>query len=1170
MSKVIPVSKSVQIIPNGYTGASNISGSTSSYPYSNAYNTADNTSYARLTPTRNTTWTIYFTFASPSPAIPSDATLTGITARFKAAPSNTTRITAATAQLCVGTTAKGSSTSFKNSTTASVRTISTGSISNWSISDLSNLRIKLTGTRNNTNTNTYIYMYGADVTITYTVNETAYEITVTNETGHGTVAPMTGEATEGTNYSLTFTHETSGTRPYQVLDNNVDVTSQLTEVSGQASSYTVATASGASYGFTQSGSSWVSNNKGVNSSAAVSVITLTIRNNATVTIDATASSEADYDYGYLSEIGETFSTSASAESSYKWRGAGTEYSTVNYGTLSPGTYQIYAKFYKDQYTASNDDTFTFKVNISETIPEGGSFTYTINSIQTDHSIQVFFIQPVYYNISGTIASGLSISPSLPQSVIKEDNISFTITPTLPGTITVRDNNVITGTYIIDPNDISNVLYTINNVQADHTLNITFVETAKYTISGTAASSLSVSPSLPIQKYAGADTTLTITPANPGIITVIDNEIETATYVIARGDIHNVTYDIFDLQTNHVLSINFEAAQQYQISGTLDSGLSISPTLPQSAYTGEDISFTITPNTAGTIIVYDNNVETASYAIPRDNIHSVTYEIISITEAHTLNIILEPVQQFTVSGTISAELSISPSLPQTLYTGDNLALTITPSAAGVIRVYDNEAEAATYEIPTSDIGPVIYNINAINDSHVLNIVYEALPTFTISASIIAPGITLSPSLPITAYLGETKTITITPNAAGTITVIDNDQEVAIHYILPEDIHSVTYTISNIAADHGIEIKFSELPEFTATATLSGSGTLSQNSITDYAGREITFTVSGVPSSNILIITNNGENVSKKATKDGTIYTYIFTLVKNTTIQFTSKVPSNVTVNATIDTFGTINPTTTTIQEGSEYTLQITPTDYQTTATAPLSVSDNYEEVIDEVYAKKDTASPTLTATSQTNSGISSGTSYLSYCIGRTAENPYNSTSNCYANSTGYAIYSFDVSSIPSDATIVSVSCKVNGHLEYSSIQSNRFCRVQLYANTTAKGTVQNFPSTSNTTMTLDDVGTWTRSEVSNIKLRMEVGYYGGLVCGISLTIEYEINQIRYYYTTTVYEEKTINVKYKPDFYVKVNRQWIGRTLTSMLPKIGGLRKHVKKLYVKINGEWKSVD
>ncbi|MBP5471006.1 MAG: hypothetical protein J6Z11_17385 [Candidatus Riflebacteria bacterium] len=45
----------------------------------------------------------------------------------------------------------------------------------------------------------------------------------------------------------------------------------------------------------------------------------------------------------------------------------------------------------------------------------------------------------------------------------------------------------------------------------------------------------------------------------------------------------------------------------------------------------------------------------------------------------------------------------------------------------------------------------------------------------------------------------------------------------------------------------------------------------------------------------------------------------------------------------------------------------------------------------------------------------------------------------------------------------------------------------------------------------------------------------MIYGISLVIEYELNQTRYYYTTTVYEEKTINVKYKPDFYVKVKSQ-----------------------------------
>lgn len=77
-------------------------------------------------------------------------------------------------------------------------------------------------------------------------------------------------------------------------------------------------------------------------------------------------------------------------------------------------------------------------------------------------------------------------------------------------------------------------------------------------------------------------------------------------------------------------------------------------------------------------------------------------------------------------------------------------------------------------------------------------------------------------------------------------------------------------------------------------------------------------------------------------------------------------------------------------------------------------------------------------------------------------------------------------------------------------------------------------------------------------------------GISLTIAYELNQIRYYYTTTIYEATEIRVKYKPDFYAKVKGVWKGRTLTSLFPKIDGKYKKVKQLFVKIDGEWLSVD
>lgn len=113
------------------------------------------------------------------------------------------------------------------------------------------MRLRLTGKRSSDYYSGAIYFYGATITVNYSYTVTTYDINVTSTDGHGAVSPISGESGAGDNYTLTFTHETSGTRPFKVLDNNVDVTSQLVESSGQASSYTVTKASGASYGFTK-------------------------------------------------------------------------------------------------------------------------------------------------------------------------------------------------------------------------------------------------------------------------------------------------------------------------------------------------------------------------------------------------------------------------------------------------------------------------------------------------------------------------------------------------------------------------------------------------------------------------------------------------------------------------------------------------------------------------------------------------------------------------------------------------------------------------------------------------------------------------------------------------------------------------------------------------------
>lgn len=133
-----------------------------------------------------------------------------------------------------------------------------------------------------------------------------------------------------------------------------------------------------------------------------------------------------------------------------------------------------------------------------------------------------------------------------------------------------------------------------------------------------------------------------------------------------------------------------------------------------------------------------------------------------------------------------------------------------------------------------------------------------------------------------------------------------------------------------------------------------------------------------------------------------------------------------------------------------------------------------------------------------SGMSSA-SNASRCIGVSAENG-NSTQNMYSSgqsTTGIVEYSFDLSSIPSNATITNVSCVVKAHEENAS---RSVFTLQLYSGNTAKGSETTVSGTSNTSYTLN-CGSWTRAEIDNLVLHTEYGYYGGLVAGATLTIGY---------------------------------------------------------------------
>lgn len=229
-----------------------------------------------------------------------------------------------------------------------------------------------------------------------------------------------------------------------------------------------------------------------------------------------------------------------------------------------------------------------------------------------------------------------------------------------------------------------------------------------------------------------------------------------------------------------------------------------------------------------------------------------------------------------------------------------------------------------------------------------------------------------------------------------------------------------------------------------------------------------------------------------------------------------------------------------------------------------VMDNGTDVTDQLFIIADSTINAV-AQSETHESIQSGSSYAKYAVGRSAENPYSSTSNMYSNDTGYVDYAFDFSSIPEIAEITSVQVKVYGHRESSTIDSSHIANVQLMSGTALKGSDEDFTSTSNQTITISDPGTWTRTELQSAILRFTIGYYGGLVCGITWSVSYSVNGV-VYNLTNVSADHTILVTLAASLpiRVKVNGTWV--TPTKLLVKQNGTWVQSSNIKVKNNNTW----
>ena len=190
------------------------------------------------------------------------------------------------------------------------------------------------------------------------------------------------------------------------------------------------------------------------------------------------------------------------------------------------------------------------------------------------------------------------------------------------------------------------------------------------------------------------------------------------------------------------------------------------------------------------------------------------------------------------------------------------------------------------------------------------------------------------------------------------------------------------------------------------------------------------------------------------------------------------------------------------------------------------------------------------------------------------NAYNESSNTgsYAsleingNTTGTCNLSIPVS-LPSGASVQSVTCSVALQFSRNGSSSGFTSSVQMYSGNTAKGSATTWVSSatdvSRTVYNLT-VGTWSTSDLSNAQLRLTATNSASsthrfiYVYGVSLTVTYSVSGKIYTYTlTNITADHTIVFTAGaggPELYVKLNGSWI----------------EVARAYKKVSGSWQQVD
>lgn len=272
-------------------------------------------------------------------------------------------------------------------------------------------------------------------------------------------------------------------------------------------------------------------------------------------------------------------------------------------------------------------------------------------------------------------------------------------------------------------------------------------------------------------------------------------------------------------------------------------------------------------------------------------------------------------------------------------------------------------------------------------------------------------------------------------------------------------------------------------------------------------------------------------------------------------------AEIEVAYTVPVYHTVTITGDTTPTGMQTVLEGTSLSISYVGTTKPTVTDNGVDVTSQV-TESTGGSSTYVPTSGTTSNFT--VSNLDNAYDDADSDTYASLEISGGSTTG-TCYLEVPATIPSGATIQSVSCSVTLQFSRNNSSSGFTSSVQMYSGSTAKGSATTWVSSATdvakTTYNLS-VGSWTASELSNARLYLTATNNASsthrfiYVYGVSLVVTYSVSGKVYNYTlaSIVTDHAVVfSASAGPKLYAKQGSAWVA----------------VARAYVKSSGSWQQV-